>query len=135
MDIIWSKYKLEKTNSHLISMNGVKVVLKSKFTIFWHISKSTFYRKHIKFVGTLIITIKNQLVFFVFLKMQWLFFFSFLKKWWQRGHFETVFCSIFPSKFTIFWHISGISFDRKCIKIIDILFFIMKNWQCFSFFC
>ena len=44
----------------------IKAVLKSKLTIFWHISEGTFYRKHIKFVGTRIFTIEIRLVFFVF---------------------------------------------------------------------
>ena len=37
------------------------------------------------------------------------------------------FCSVFPSKFSIFGHISEVSFDRKCNKIIDILIFIVDN--------
>ena len=44
----------------------LKAVLKSKLATFWHIYEATFYRKHIKFVGTLIFTIENRLVLFVF---------------------------------------------------------------------
>ena len=35
-----------------------KAVLKSKLTTFWHISEGTFYRKHVKFVGTLFLLYK-----------------------------------------------------------------------------
>ena len=38
-----------------------------------------------------------------------------------------VFFSVFPSKPRIFGRISEVSFDRKCIKIADILMFIMEN--------
>ena len=44
----------------------VKAVFKSKLSTFWHTSESTFYRKYIKFVRTLIFTIQNRLAFFVF---------------------------------------------------------------------
>ena len=44
----------------------MKAVLKSKLSTFWHISEGTFYRKHIKFVGPLIFTMENKLVFFFF---------------------------------------------------------------------
>ena len=44
----------------------LKAVLKSKLTTFWYISEATFYRKHVKCVGTFIFTIENRLVFFVF---------------------------------------------------------------------
>ena len=36
--------------------NSNQNVLKSKLITFWHISEDIFYRKHIKFVGTLIFT-------------------------------------------------------------------------------
>ena len=39
------------------------------------------------------------------------------------------FCFVFPSKQTTFLHISEVSFDRKCIKIVDIHIFIIKNWK------
>ena len=100
-------------------MMHFKAVLKSKFATFWHISEGTFYHKHIKFVGTLIFTIKNRLAFSFFNKYS-----GFLKKWWQSGHFETFllcFSKKCPCKPPISWHTSEVSFDRKCIKIIDIL--------------
>ena len=34
-------------------------VLNSKLIAFWYTSEGTFYRKHIKFVGTLIFSVKN----------------------------------------------------------------------------
>ena len=37
--------------------NGFKAVLKYKLTTFWYIFEGNFYRKHMKFVGTLIFTI------------------------------------------------------------------------------
>ena len=43
-------------------------------------------------------------------------------------------CSVFPSKTPIFGHISDASFDRKCIKIIDILIFIIENQTVFVVF-
>ena len=36
----------------------LKTALKSKLTNFWHISKDFFFRKHMKFVATLIFPIK-----------------------------------------------------------------------------
>ena len=33
------------------------------------------------------------------------------------------FCFVFPSKLPTFWHITEVSFDRKCMKIVDIPFF------------
>ena len=55
-------YTLDPGMGHFSFM----AVLKSKLTTFWYIFAGTFYRKHIKFVGTLIFTVKNRLVFFVF---------------------------------------------------------------------
>ena len=46
----------------------------------------------------------------------------------------TRFCSDFSSKLSIFGHISEVSFDRKCIKVIDILIFIMENRTVFFVF-
>ena len=45
-----------------------------------------------------------------------------------------LFCSILPSKPRIFGHISEVSFDHKCIKIIDKLIFIMENRTAFAAF-
>ena len=44
------------------------------------------------------------------------------------------FCTVFPSNPPIFGHISEVSFDRKRIKIIDILIFIMVNGTVFFVF-
>ena len=50
----------------------------------------------------------------------------FLIKGGKVGIFRWL-CSVFPSKLPIFWYISEVSFDRKCIKIIDILIFFNKK--------
>ena len=44
------------------------------------------------------------------------------------------FCLVFPSKLSTSWHIFEVSFDRKCIKSIDILIFIMENQTAFIVF-
>ena len=45
------------------------------------------------------------------------------------------FCFFFFSfKLPTFWHISEVSFDCKCLKILDILIFIMENQTTFVVF-
>ena len=44
------------------------------------------------------------------------------------------FCFAFPSKQTTFLHISEVSFNQKCIKIVDLLIFIMDNLAAFILF-
>ena len=44
------------------------------------------------------------------------------------------FFSVFLSKPFIFGHISEVSFDRKCIKIIDILILTIENRTVFAVF-
>ena len=58
----------------------------------------------------------------------------FWKKRWQSGALRRP-GSVFSSKTPIFWHITEVGFDRKYIKIIDILTFIMENRTRLPFFC
>ena len=50
----------------------------------------------------------------------------FLKKSGKVGSLR-LFCSVFPFKSPIFGQISKVNFDRKFIKTIDTLIFIMEN--------
>ena len=88
----------------------IKAVLKYKLTTFWHIFVGTFYRKRIQFVGTLIFTIENRLMFLFFNKCS-----VFLKKKrWQIRYFEKIllfFPRLIPFFLTYFW---SYTLRKKC---------------------
>ena len=52
-----------------------------------------------------------------------------------RSHKRTIGFNPTIQPNSIFWHTSEVSFDRKCIKIIDILILIIENWTVFFVFC
>ena len=114
----------------ILYWSSLRLSLNLNSQTFWHISKGTFYRKQIKFLVTIIFTIKNRLVFCIFQQIEWIFG----KKKCDRASILRRFCSIFPSKPPIFGDVSELIFDRKCIKIIDILNFIIENRTAFAVF-
>ena len=95
-----------------------------KHTTFWHISEGTFLSSTRQVCRYIYFYCIKSTSFFVFQQMQYFF----LR--WQIGYFETVLVW-FCVKISYFFE-HEVSFDRKCIKIIDILIFIMEN--CIVFF-